>query len=104
VIFCLLICLIIIQFTPPPIYIHHVVNVNFILDFRESKMKPICPITNEPCFEAEYGVPKPCVENATLDSAAVCIRRLRKTNLEMANEIAALDELLESLREGKQQH
>ena len=67
-------------------------------------MKPICPITTEPSFEAEYGRPVPRVENAALDSAAVCIKRLRKTNLEMANEIAALDELLESLREGKHQH
>lgn len=67
-------------------------------------MKPLCPITNEPCFEAEYGVPKRCVESATLESAAVCIRRLRKTNLEMANEIATLDELMESLKDGQQQH
>ncbi len=67
-------------------------------------VKPVCPITKEPCFEAEYGVPKPCVENATLDSAAVCIRKLRKTNLEMANEIAALDELIEQLKENKHQH
>ena len=67
-------------------------------------MKPICPITKEPCFEAEYGVPKPCVEDATLESAAVCIRRLRKTNLDMANEIAALDELIEELKGNKQQH
>jgi hypothetical protein len=75
-----------------------------IIIIRGSSMKPICPITNEPCFEAEYGVPKPCVENATLDSAAVCIRRLRKTNLDMANEIAALDELIEELKENKHQH
>ena len=67
-------------------------------------MKPICPITKEFCFEAEYGRPEACVENATLESAAVCIRRLRKTNLEMANEIAALDELIEQLKEDKHQH
>ena len=67
-------------------------------------MKPTCPITKELCFEAEYGRPVPCVENATLDSAAVCIRRLRKTNLEMANEIAAFDELIEQLKENKHQH
>jgi hypothetical protein len=78
--------------------------LNKIIGLGGSLMKPICPITKEPCFEAEYGRPVPCVENATLDSAAVCIRRLRKTNLEMANEIAALDELLESLKEEKQQH
>ncbi len=54
-------------------------------------MKPTCPITKEPCFEAEYGRAVSCVENATRYSAAVCIRRLRKTNLERVNEIEALD-------------
>ena len=67
-------------------------------------MKPLCPITMEPCFEAEYGVPKRCVENATLEDAIVCIKRLTKTNADMANEIAALDELVEQLREDKRQH
>ena len=56
------------------------------------------------CFEAEYGVPKRCVENATLEDAIVCIKRLTKTNADMANEIAALDELVEQLKEDKRQH
>jgi hypothetical protein len=81
-----------------------VYDIKKIIGLGGSPMKPICPITKEPCFEAEYGVPKPCVENANLDSAAVCIRRLRKTNLEMANEIAALDELIEQLKENKHQN
>ena len=67
-------------------------------------MKPICPITKEFCFEAEYGRPAACVESASLENAAVCIKRLRKTNLDMANEIAALDELIEQLKEDKRQH
>ena len=67
-------------------------------------MKPICPITKEFCFEAEYGRPAACVESATLENAAICIRRLRQTNLDMANEIAALDELIEQLKEDKHQH
>jgi hypothetical protein len=67
-------------------------------------MKQICPITNEPCFQAEYGEPRRCVEKATLEDAALCIKKLRATNLEMAHEIEALDELLESLKEGKKQH
>ena len=67
-------------------------------------MKPLCPITMEPCFEAEYGVPKRCVENGTLEDAIVCIKRLTKTNADMANEIAALDELVEQLKEDKRQH
>ena len=67
-------------------------------------MKPICPITKEFCFEAEYGRPTACVESATLENAAICIRRLRQTNSDMANEIAALDELIEQLKEDKHQH
>ena len=67
-------------------------------------MKPICPITKEFCFEAEYRRPEACVESATLENAAICIRRLRQTNLDMANEIAALDELIEQLKEDKHQH
>ena len=66
-------------------------------------MKPICPFTKEFCFEAEYGRPEACVESATLENAAICIRRLRQTNLDMANEIAALDELIEQLKEDKHQ-
>ena len=62
------------------------------------------PNYKEPCFEAEYGIPKRCIEDATLESAAVCIKRLRQPNLEMANEIAALDELIEQLKEDKHQH
>ena len=67
-------------------------------------MKPICPITKEFCFQAEYGTPERCVENATLEDAATCIRNLTRTNSDMANEIAALDELLEQLKENKHQH
>lgn len=66
-------------------------------------MKPICPITKEFCFEAEYGRPEACVESATLENAAICIKRLRQTNSDMANEIAALDELIELLKDDKHQ-
>ena len=67
-------------------------------------MTTTCPITNEPCFQADYGAPTRCVEKATLEDAAMCIKKLRATNLEMAREIEALDELVEQLKDKKHQH
>ena len=67
-------------------------------------MTTTCPITNEPCFQTYYGAPKRCIEKTTLEDAALCIKKLRATNLEMAREIEALDELVEQLKEKKYQH
>jgi len=67
-------------------------------------MKPICPITKEFCFQAAYGTPERCVENTTLEDAATCIRNLTRTNSDMANEIAALDEFQQRLKENNHQH
>ena len=66
-------------------------------------MSTICPITNEPCFAAEHGR-EPCSEKPTLDDAAKCIKNIRSLNLELAGEIAALDELLSVMKERKQTH
>ena len=66
-------------------------------------MYTICPLTNEPCFAAEHGRDA-CSDKPTLDDAAKCIKNIRALNLEMAGEIAALDELLSSVKERKQIH
>ena len=66
-------------------------------------MTKLCPITNEPCFQAEHGG-ELCVQKASIEYAAICIKRLRALNLELAHEIEALDELLEQLKDNKHQH
>jgi len=66
-------------------------------------LNKICPITNEPCFQVEYGGQQ-CVDKPSLEYAAICIKKLRAMNLDMAREIEALDELVESLKEGKSSH
>lgn len=61
-------------------------------------MSSLCPLTNEPCFASEHGR-EPCSERPTLEDAAKCIKKIRELNLEMATEIAALDELLSAMKE-----
>ena len=63
-------------------------------------MSTICPLTNEPCFASEHGR-EPCSTSPTLDDAAKCIKNIRELNLEMAKEIAVLDEMLEAIKERK---
>jgi hypothetical protein len=63
-------------------------------------MSTICPLTNEPCFATEHGRDA-CSDKPTLDDAAKCIKNIRALNLEMAKEIAVLDEMLEAIKERK---
>jgi hypothetical protein len=44
------------------------------------------------------------VQKASIEYAAICIKRLRTLNLELAHEIEALDELIEQLKDNKRQH
>lgn len=66
-------------------------------------MSTICPLTNEPCFATEHGRDA-CSDKPTLDDAAKCIKNIRALSLEMAREIAALDELLSDMKERKHTH
>jgi hypothetical protein len=66
-------------------------------------LNKICPISNETCSQVEYGGEQ-CVDKLTLEYAAICIKKLRAINLDTAREIEALDELVESLKEGKSSH
>lgn len=66
-------------------------------------MSIICPLTNEPCFAVEHGRDV-CAEKPTVDDAAKCIKNMRALNLELAGEVAALDELLSAVKEQRQIH
>lgn len=61
---------------------------------------PMCPITKQSCIAAEYGG-EACTDGVTLQDASDCIKNLRSMILDMSNEIAALDDLLEIYKDDK---
>jgi hypothetical protein len=61
------------------------------------QMNKNCPITNEPCFLAEYNGVR-CAQETEHENAITCIKNLRELNLELMKEIKVLDEWVNDLR------